>query len=327
MSTDNYLFSAGGSAFGGSLSIFDLTQDPPAQLASVLTGKAIGNDLALIGTNLYLVTTQNGLLFDVSTPTKPSLVATFNVAVNSLYAVGKILYVGTSNGPLYVVDTSSPASPVLLTALSLPDKAIQITSAGNRLLIADRTGGLLVFDISNPSNPVFQSQVRVGRGVFGVQGDGNLALLAALEQGLVIVDLSMPVRPNIISALAFDSDDPFQFGPFLQNQASTIVLKNKIAFVGTFINPFDPGAGSAGMLYGVDYTFPQYPRLVSLSAQGGIVSLALAGDDLLVSSGQEQRLNISEPRNSINLFYPPASLRTPVTKLLPLPPAQSYTKF
>jgi hypothetical protein len=212
--------------------------------------------------------------------------------------------------------------------VNLPDKAIQISNRGSLLLIADRTGGLLVFDVSIPAHPTLVSQLTVSPAVLGVQADGNLALLAALETGLVIVDLSIPSSPQIISQTGLDSFDPFNPGaPLFQNRAAAITVLGKIAFVGA--NNFDPSdipSNGNGMVYGFDYRQPKQPRLVSLAAHantvsGGISSVYTTGTSLYVSGSHVGlfQLDASQPRNTINLFYPPQALRLPPAPPPPVP--------
>jgi len=131
-------------------------------------------------------------------------------------------------------------------------------------------------------------------------------------------------HPQIVSQTGLDSISPFSPGfADLQNRAAVIATASKIAFVGAF--NFDtsevPNNGS-GMVYGFDYRRPQHPRLVSLAAYaiangGGVTSLFSTGTDLFVGGlliGLVQT-DITQPRNTINLYSPPKALR-----LSPPPP-------
>jgi hypothetical protein len=319
------LFEAGvGAETGGAVLVFDLQQTTPPQIAAVSTGSAACNAVALAGNNLFVGTEQGLLVVDVSQPSRPNQIGSVSTPVNALSMIGNFLFAGTTDGRLVVYNITSPGSPTPVASLNLPDKAIQISNSGNLLLIADRTGGLLVFDVSIPSTPALISQLAVSPAVLGVQVDGNLALLAALEKGLVIADLSVPSSPQIISQTGLDSYYPFDPGtPLFQNRAAVITVLGKIAFVGA--NNFDPEDtpnNGAGMVYGFDYRQPKRPRLVSLAAHantisGGISSVYTTGASLFVSGNHVGliQLDVSQPRNTINLFYPPQALR-----LSPAPP-------
>jgi hypothetical protein len=323
------LFAAGWSGMsGGGIIIFDLQQTPPAQIATISTGSAACNAVALLASNLYVGTDQGLLTIDVSQPSRPNQTGSVSTPVNALSAIGNFLFAGTADGRLVVYNIASSGSPTPVASLNLPDKAIQISNIGSLLLIADRTGGLLVFDVSIPSNPMLISQLTISPAVLGVQADGNLALLAALEKGLVIVDLSIPSMPQIISQTGLDSYNPFDPGlPLFENRAAVIAALGKIAFVGA--NNFDPSSlpnNGNGMVYGFDYREPKQPRLVSLAAHantisGGISSVYTTGTSFYVSGNHVGliQLDASQPRNSINLFYPPQALRLPPAAPPPVP--------
>jgi len=323
------LFAAGWSGMsGGGVIIFDLQQTPPPQIATISTGSAACNAVALLANNLFVGTDQGLLTIDVSQPSRPNQTGSINTPVNALSTIGNFLFAGTADGRLVVYNVTSPGSPTPVASVNLPDRAIQISNSGSLLLIADRTGGLLVFDVSIPSNPMLISQLTISPAVLGVQVDGNLALLAALEKGLVIVDLSIPSKPQIISQAGLDSYNPFDPGlPLFENRAAVIAALGKIAFVGA--HNFDPSSlpnNGNGMVYGFDYRQPKQPRLVSLAAHantisGGISSVYATGTSLYVSGNHVGliQLDASQPRNSINLIYPPQALRPPPAAPPPLP--------
>lgn len=322
------LFAAGQLAGGGGVSVYDLQQQPPLQIGFISTGQAPSDDLVLAGNNLFVGTEESLLVFDVSQPSQPQQIGSVNVPINSLAASGSFLFAGTADGRLIVYNVSAPSSPVPLASVNLPDRAIQLAVNGTVLLVADRTGGLLVLDISIPSNPVLISQLTVPPAVFGVQSDGNLVLLAALETGLVIVDLSNPLQPQILSETALDSDDPFDAGfSDFQNRAAMVARQNQIVFVG--VNNFGPDpedSNGNGGVYGFDYRQPQHPRLISSSVlatglNGEVTSLFVLDSSLFVSGDLTGlvRLDIANPRNTINLYYAPNSLRMQYPPPLPLP--------
>jgi hypothetical protein len=317
------LAAAGCGSLDCEVDIFRL-QNPAIKQATISTGTIPPNALALAANDLFVGTEGALLVFDVSQPTQPNQIGTIGTAMNALAASGGFLYAGTTDSRLVTYNIAAPASPTPTTSISLPDLAIQITISGNILLVADRTGGLLVFDISVPANPVLISHLTVPPAVLGVQVDGNFALLAALESGLVIVDLSTPSSPKIVSQTGLDSYNPFDPGlAHFPNRAAVIAIQGQIAFVGT--NNFDtnpiPDDGN-GMVYGFDYSQPQHPRLVSLAAYanqiaGWISSMGFAGADLFVAGFGVGLVEVdaSQPRNTINLYYPQQSLRP-----APLPP-------
>jgi hypothetical protein len=326
------LFAAGFSIFsGGLLTIYDLQQATPVQIAQIPAGASSSNDLALVGNDLFVGTDQNLVVFDVSQPSSPNQVGSVNVPINALVASGNTLFAGSSDGRLIVYNIATPSSPVTLASIALPDKAIQMVNQGTLLFVADRIGGLLIFDVSSASNPTLVSKLSVSPAVIGIQVDGTLAFLAGLESGLVIVEVTNPVQPNIVSQTPLDSYDPFDAGISLfLNRASAIAIVNGIAFVGAMnFDPSVPPNNGNGMVYGFDFKQPSHPRLVSLCAEantvsGGVTSLFATAASLFVSGPQVGLIEIdaAQPRNTVNLFYPPTALRPNPATPPPLPMLQ-----
>ncbi len=320
-SNSTTLFAAGFDEIAGigGVEVFDLQPKPPTSLRFISSGVAASIDVCLSGNNLFVGTEQNLQIFDVSQPSQPSQLGSIGVLSNSLATSGSTLFVGSVDGHLLVYNTATPTSPVLLSTVTLPDTALQMVVDGTRLLVADGAGGLLTFNVSIPSNPILISQLTVSPGVFGVQVDGTTVLLAALEAGLVAVDLSSPSTPKIISETALDSDNPFEIGfSDFRSRAVTVSIYDKIAFLG--INNMDPSDfdNGVGSVYGFDYSRPLHPRLVSSArftpaANGTISSMLIAGTNLFVSGFTVGLLqaDISNPRNLIDLYYPPSVLRPP----------------
>lgn len=327
-SDGNTLYSGGVDIFNGGIRIYDLRQQPPLLVCSISTGPLATNALALSGTTLFAGTDQSLLALDVSNENQPSQISSQNIGIASLAVSGTFLFAGTVDKRLLVFNVANPSSPVMSASINLPDLAFQLTTDGTLLLAADRVGGLLVFNISVPSAPVMLSQLTVPPAALSVQADGNLAILASLETGMVIVDLTNPTSPSVVSTTPLDLNNPFQsFFSSFQNRAAVVALQNKIAFVGVdnFDPSDDPNNGN-GAVYGFDYRQPQHPRLVSLSAHaygtaGQITSLLITGTSMY-ASGQYVgliQLNIGQPRNSINQYYPPATLRRPFAPPPPVP--------
>jgi hypothetical protein len=301
---------------------------PPVLEADVSMNGIPPNALAFVNNDLFVGTAQSLLVYDLSQPSAPNQIGSVNTPISALAASGSFLYAGSGSNQLLAYNIASPASPVLVATVSLPDIASQITVDGSLLLVADTTGGLMVFDISTPANPTLLSQVAITPAALGVQSSGNLALVAALESGLVIVDLTSPASPQIASQTGLDSIDPFSTGISLyQNRAAVIAIQGQIAFVGA--NNFDtsdlPENGN-GMIYGFDFSQPQHPRLVSLGAYadetaGFISSLCVVGNNLYVGGPGVTYVeyDATQPRNSINLFYPPSALRLPPPPPPPVP--------
>jgi hypothetical protein len=142
--------------------------------------------------------------------------------------------------------------------------------------------------------------------------NGTTAFVAADVNGLAIVDLSNPAQPQLVSQTLLSRIDPFYNGP-PPNQALSLSLYNGLVYVGTFTDN--------GLVFGYDYTNLATPRLVSVYAYGAFIlnnidSLFANGTDLFVGGflGGAYPLievNMSEPFDSINQYFPPLALQSP----------------
>ena len=190
---------------------------------------------------------------------------------------------------------------------------------GTRLFVADSTAGLLIFDISVPSAPALLSSTKPSSNVLGVALDGNLALLAAWEAGIVIVDCTDPAHPVVTGQAKLNTIDAFGTAEELLSHAAAITVNAGIAYIG--VDNFDPNIppnnGNA-TIYGFDYRRPNAPRIVSLSSSGslieqGILTMTSSGSSLFAGGDIATfQMDITNPRNTINLFFLPDSLRPPV---------------
>jgi hypothetical protein len=307
--------------YGSGVLGFDLSTRPPGYVGGFATGSSLCQALALNGNYLYLGATDSLRVLDVSNPASPTQVDSISTGISALAVSGTSLFAGTVDDKIIVFDVSQPSHPHREAALRIPNLPIEMVVSGNLLLVAASTAGLLVYDITIPTTPVLLSETKPSTGgVFDVAVDGNLVLLAAWDGGLVVVDLTNPYLPQVIGQAVLDTIDPFaDLYSYLLNKAATIALLDKIAFVGIFnADPSDPPDNGNGMIYGFDYIDPTHPRLVYLGAYGGaiadgILTLRAVGSDLF-AGGTSMLIDFdaSAPRNTINLFFPPAALRPPI---------------
>jgi hypothetical protein len=323
VSNASNLYFAIANPFGGGVLAYDLSTQPATPVGGFSTGSSLCQALALSNNYLYVGAVDSLRVLDVSNPASPSQVESISGGISALAAAGNTLFAGTVNNRLIVYDISQPASPSQQASLSLPGLPIELAISGSLLLVADSTGGLLVYNITIPSAPVLLSQTTPSTSVTDVAVDGNLALLAAWDGGLVVVDITNPVAPQVVGQAKLDTIYPYAaFQSFLLNKAATIAVSNKVAFVGVYnADTSDALDNGNGTIYGFDYTQPVHPRLVYLGANGVIADaiLTIRSVGSLVFAGGTSTLiefDASQPRDAINLFFPPASLRPP-PKLVP----------
>ena len=259
---------------------------------------------------LYVGLGEQLKLFDVSSPDAPAEAGTYAVSASALLLAGNILYVGTFDGRLVMMDVTDPASPQQVNEIPMAGLPIRMFQSGNRLYVAARTAGLLIYDITAPASPVLLSQYLPASRVYDVEVAGNLAFLAAAEAGLVVADVSDAAHPVFVSGTRMRSNEPF-FPIDGGSKATSVALHEGIVFVGTL--------DGNGMVAGYDYANPALPRLVALNVDGDFIDtlvtkIDFAGDDAFVAGFLGDTLGVSqddasEPRNAIDFYDLPEIFR------------------
>ena len=308
-----YLYAATGSYDGAVLSIYDTTVNPINRIGEYLDVNQQGVSVQAAGNYVYFGMTQNMAVLNVSQPSSPSLVATVPVPAASLAIAGNTLYAGTLSKGLVAMDISNPAAPATLSASLLPAVPVKMRVVNNLLMIADGTGGLLVYDISSPTSPILLSQTTAFAAVNDVAVNGTTAFIAADVDGLGILDISNPAHPVLVSKTSLSTIDPFDsLSPL--NETISIGINNGLVYVGTL--------NDNGLVFGLDCANLPVPRIVSKYAYGDFVetavgSLLFNGNELLVGGAINsgvypiEVVDISQPFDSIEEFFPPVTLQNP----------------
>jgi hypothetical protein len=131
----------------------------PANPASIAVAAGSGSGYAE-GINVsapyaYLGNGANVTIFDINTPSSPTIVGTYEGTdwVQDVMARGNYMYVCEWGQGVDVVNISNPADPTLVVAYANPKNA-DIMFDGNYGYIASREFGLTVIDVSDPAAPV-----------------------------------------------------------------------------------------------------------------------------------------------------------------------------
>jgi hypothetical protein len=317
----NVLYAATSTYDGPALEIYDVSTTPPNRLGEYIEYDSSQGGFAVQTSShyVYFGMSRDIGVIDVTQPSSPTLVGTVSVPAISLARVNSTLYAGTSNNNLVVVDITNPSQPAIVKTIGLMDLPIRVRVFGNLLLVADNTAGLLIYDISSPQSPVLVSTVRSFTLAADVAVQGTTAYVAADVDGLGIVDISNPSQPVLISKTGLARIDPF-YNEDPVNQALTVTLNNGLVYVGTLYDN--------ALVFGLDCSNLAVPRIVSVYAYGDAIltwsgTLLFSGTELFVGGAligsvyPVTQVDMSQPFDSINQYFPPAALQNP------LPPGQN----
>jgi hypothetical protein len=192
-------------AVGGmedSIEIYDV-QDPAAivllttiTLSYPLTSRGMWvTSVKLLGTTLVAGVGTELILWDLTTPTSPSSVASLEIDnvswITGVDAVGSTCVVSTAGAGISVVDISSVSS---LRVTGWARRLLQVFSiqlSGNTATAACGPDGVLILDVSDPANVVEMAAVSNGQDCFHVTGlfdhDGTTKCMASFGALVIAV--------------------------------------------------------------------------------------------------------------------------------------------
>jgi hypothetical protein len=183
--------------------------------------------MASRGRHLWTAAGTGGALrvFDLENPEAPVEVGRLGgapgVRSSAIVLADDIALIAKGRSGIGIVDVSSPATPVLLSTLSLPGESWDLVLEGRHLYVAAGTAGVHVLDVSEPRKPVVMGQWAQPFDARGVAVDRRR--LAVVEEGgaLSIVDFQKVDRPALLSRSA----------PPAGARGTSVLVRNGIAFV------------------------------------------------------------------------------------------------
>jgi hypothetical protein len=294
---------------GSATRIFDLDQDPPAEI-----GRANGlvADVLEAGDGyLYAGRFTDLQVWDVRNLAAPVQVASLPLTTSLLQLAGGVLYVASidysvSLKELVAVDVSVPGAPKRLGSVPLELHPVALASVGRSLLAvgsSDQLNELFVFDVSHPAVPVLASRIDLGAQLFDVEADGSTAYVAT-SAGLTVVDVSDPVRPLVLAVACPPDEYAVNMGHRPDCTARHVAVTDDLVW--TF--------GNRAVAW--DVRNRAWPRAVSTST--------LSGDNVeahwpwlyMAQVGYSAslpvfRFDVSRPQNVVHLLYPPLGLQPP----------------
>jgi Tol biopolymer transport system component len=156
---------------------------------------------AMLGNFLVEGTGTELRILDVSDLNAPRIIGRYDVGapVNDIQVNGSLIYLGTSQKGLQVVDASDPTHPALLGVCPSTLVLNQIVYADGRVY-ADGQWAALIFDVSDPAHPALAGSYHPTSGwVFGIASAGDMLYVADYYgKALDILDVSDPSSINVL---------------------------------------------------------------------------------------------------------------------------------
>jgi hypothetical protein len=222
----DYAFVAAGAS---GLQVVGLSSDrmSPVVVGSLaLAGNA--NDIKLLGTTAYVVTSTSLHVIDITNPLVPVLRGTFATGGMGVAVAGTTAYL-VGGGGLVLVNVSNPSAMIQISSLSLNGTLWKVTvdSSRNLAAVAAGSSGLELIDVTNPAAPVLRGAAATGD-ARAVALNGNWAYVGDYTTSTNSVDITSLTAPVVRSNIT----DP-NLGGFLQDivVAGNFALAADVKFV------------------------------------------------------------------------------------------------
>lgn len=202
---DNYAYLISGiGGFPRNLDIVDLSNPVSPRSVAIHELPSDSHDIVVAKGYAYLANSDKGLrVIDVSNPTVPIDLGTYETSKTAGYAVGVFLkedqvYLTSFSG-LSIFDISKPDRPLNLGFYKTFALIEGLVVRNNLAYLAVSSDGFQVVDLSHPTTPIQVGEYGARGFAQAVAIAGNYAYLADKDRGLRVIDVSNPTAPTEIA--------------------------------------------------------------------------------------------------------------------------------
>jgi len=196
----NYAYVAAGSA---GLQVVNVADRTNPMIVASLALPANANDLRIVGTTMYMVTSTGLLTIDVTNPLAPKLLGSFSTSdvAWDVAVSGNLAYIAAGSAGIQIVNVSNPASPVFVGSLAIPGGIAKgIAVKGNLAVTAASTAGVVIANIANPAAPQILGSTPTPGDARKVAVKDTAAFIADYPASMQVVDFSIPSAPTIVAS-------------------------------------------------------------------------------------------------------------------------------
>ena len=147
-------------------------------------------------------------LINVSDPTNPSLLGSFNMVFFAVSVVGDIAY-GAGRG-LQLINVSNPTNPSLLGSFNTAGTAFGVSVVGSIAYVAAATA-LQLINVSNPTNPSLLGSFNLAGYTSSINVVGSIAYVVTQYGGLQLFNVSNPTNPSLLGSFNLNTSTSGEF--------------------------------------------------------------------------------------------------------------------
>lgn len=189
------------------VAIVDLADPSDLTVVGSLAGEGIPDELTASGSLAVATSVGDLLFFDISDPTDPTVLSSFDPAdyTEDLVLADGNLYFVTYNDALTILDVSDPAEPYVVGKLEIDSVSRLAVDAG--LAVTAGSDLISVIDVTNPSDPQELGNLEIDYSPGGLLLTGSTAYLSDYRSGLHVIDLSDPADPREVTLVEMSGAD------------------------------------------------------------------------------------------------------------------------
>lgn len=184
---------------GSSLQIVNISNPEVPNLVYNLNLGSATSDVAVQGNLAFVAASSQLDIIDITNPVAPGIINAMQVISQAVSVQGNIVLVASPTSTLELIDISTPSQPNTISTYNLPNPPWDVAVQNDLVLVADQTNGLQIINIMDPKNPTFLGSLSTSDTILGVAIQGELAFLANGIGGLQIVNITNPKTPRVIS--------------------------------------------------------------------------------------------------------------------------------
>ncbi len=260
----NYFYTTEISNFFGSgpvyFSIYDISNPEKITLTGRISDFAPARSMVVRDSTVYVATTNEIRLIDISDPINPILSDTYTGCsdIHGIDVVGNITYVADGAGGLKIYDPADPSFPLPVVIDASPDSANDVAVYNGYAYIAVGASGVDVVDLS--TNTIITTSDTDGN-ANALVTDGSYLYVADDTSGLSVIDISNPSLASVVGTCA------------------TLVNAVDISLTGNLVCIAD---GTGGLVV-INISDPTFPFITGFDdSPTDAVSIAADGDTVCV---------------------------------------------
>jgi len=299
--------------------VYEFNPTPPSliELGKINVSGGL-NDVDAIDDYAFTANTETSrhlMVFDVSNPTNPNIIASSslpNMSVGvgrSIYYYNNKIYIGTQylacpscppaqNNEFHIYDVSNPASPDWKGSFKVNHNINDIVVRDNYAYLAtsDNNGEVRIYDISNPVSITF-------KGLFDASGNEDGETLYLLGNKLYLGrDRTPAARRDFYILNISDPANPIELGSKnLGLNPGTVVMgivvKNNLAFIGLD----NPTSGLQILNISNPSNIVNHPTCTSLNFAENTVSIDMENDSVFTANASNNEIRVIQDQASVCL--------------------------